>query len=193
MSYDILSDYMPRKGAKGKWNLKMKPDEWYKKPDPWGVYFNTEEENKCSFICSLIDYGGFGIDVGCGEGWFTESYANIKKFLGIDTSFIAIGRAKGRVHKAKYLVGDIRMEGYKLDVDTVVLSEVLYYIHPDYWKTVSNNIKNMLKKKGQFIISVGQYFTESDIKKIFPWCEFDQVYKLPSKKYEYNLIMSGRK
>ena len=61
------------------------------------------------------------------------------------------------------------------------------------WERVSNNINKRLKKKGQFIISIGQYFTEEDIRKIFPWCEFDKVFKLPSEKYEYNLIMSGRK
>ena len=34
---------MPRKGAKGKWNMKMSPDEWYWKEDPWDIINNEEE------------------------------------------------------------------------------------------------------------------------------------------------------
>ena len=185
---------MPRKGAKGKWNLKMSPDEWYKTPDPWKVFFNEEEENKCSFICSLIEYNGIGIDIGCGEGYFTECYASIKDFFGWDISRLAIGRAKSRRHNARYFVADITQKGFLgKDIETIILSEVLYYIHPSKWEIVAENIYNLLKDNGQLILSVGQYFTESDIRKIFSRIEFDKVFKLPSEKYEYNLIMSGRK
>jgi len=60
------------------------------------------------------------------------------------------------------------------------------------WQKVAENIYEMfMENGGQFIISCGQYFTEQDIRKIFSKIEFDKVYKLPSKKYEYYLIMSG--
>ena len=140
------------------------------------------------------------MDIGCGEGHFTKQYmGHCGRVTGLDVSRIAIGRAR-RLYSIQdfalqFEVHDITKEKYGGSAwETVLLSEVLYYIKPELWSVVSKNIKDMVHNGyGQFIISVGQYFTESDIKKIFPWCEFDQVYKLPSKKYEYNLIMSGRK
>ena len=112
---------MPRKGAKGKWNLKMSPDEWYSKPDPFNIFCSYEEDNKASIICSLLDYGGTGMDVGCGEGLFTERYTHMKDFIGMDISHIAIGRAKGRRHRAAYLQGDITFDyKNKEKVDTII-------------------------------------------------------------------------
>lgn len=184
---------MPRQRARGKWNLRVSPNKFYEKPDPFNIFFSDEEENKSSIICSLINYDGFGIDIGCGEGRFTECYACIKPFIGLDISRTAIGRAKGRMHKARYVFGDITSPLPKSEASTIILSEVLYYIKPKLWDNVSKNIKRMLSKDGQFIVSVGQYFTEEDIRNIFHWCKFDKVFKLPSEKYEYNLIMSGRK
>ena len=185
---------MPRKGAKGKWNLKMSPDEYYWEQDPFKVRNSSEEYKKCDLINGLID--GFTVlDIGCGEGHFTYCYGDGgSRVTGIDVSYIAIGRAK-RIYgdNITFIQRDITKDDYWIDQETIILSEVLYYINPKEWENVSNNIKKSLGKSGQFIISVGQYFTEEDIRKIFPWCKFDKVFKLPSEKYEYNLIMSGTK
>ncbi len=189
---------MPREKAKGKWNLKMSPDEWYWNEDPHGIQINEEEWNKCDLINGIIESGQFIIDIGCGEGHFTKHYISSgfshSHGVGLDVSNIAIGRARRlyKTNKLDFVVLDITKEEYWMDgADTIIMSEVLYYIKPELWKTVANNIYKMLDKKEQFIISVGQYFTEDDIRKIFSKINFDKVFKLPSAKYEYNLIMSG--
>jgi len=188
---------MPRQGAKGKWNLKMSPDEFYWKQDPFKVRNSPEEWKKCDLINGLI-FGGNILDIGCGEGRFTYSYYKYGDIItGIDVSYTAIGRARRYFcdHETKlfFWIHDITKSNLHEDFETIIMSEVLYYITPELWKATSENIKKSLEKDGQFIISVGQYFTEADIRKIFPWCEFDKVFKLPSEKYEYNLIMSGSK
>lgn len=207
---------MPRPGAKGKWDLKKTPEEWYYNKDPWKVvtrladipeeFDRTEEErNKAYLICGLIEPAVMtGVDIGCGEGYFDYFLYSRKvpRFWGIDISHIAIGRATE--HGAQYYPGDESFLQFSYhditepfqaseEIHLAIMSEVLYYIKPDMWSKVSDNISDIIVSGGQFIISVGQYFTEEDIRKIFPWCEFDKVFKLPSEKYEYNLIMSGRK
>lgn len=184
---------MPRKGAKGKWNLDVSPDEFYFKADPWSIKYSRKENLKADLIRGLID-GDTVIDIGCGEGLFTHTYKTCYWVVGLDISHVAIGRARKMCYdNVEFSQHDIVEEYHWREAETVILSEVLYYIKPELWETVSENIKKIITKKGQFIISVGQYFTEADIRKIFPWCKFDKVFKLPSKKYEYNLIMSGRK
>ena len=183
---------MPRKGAKGKWDLKMSPDEWYWKVDPHEIKDSLEEQNKRDIIGSMIDMGRV-LDIGCGEGHLINHVYNENYYYGIDVSLLAIARAKRMYGSGFFWVQDISNERLDNKYKYIILSEVLYYIKPDRWYIVSENIKAALENNGMFIVSVGQYFTENDIMNIFPWCKFDKVFKLPSNKYEYNLIMSGRK
>ena len=187
---------MPRVNAKGKWNLKMSPDEWYWNEDPWKVKNNKEEKKKTMFISTLIeDRKGYGCDIGCGEGHSTVEYWIRKEnMVDVDCSTMAIARATDKhrpLEKLSFRPLDISKYYIMHEFSTIILSEVLYYIRPDKWKHVADNIYKMLYENGQLIVSVGQYFTEADIRKIFKKIDFDKVYKLPSKKYEYNLIMSG--
>lgn len=174
---------MPRPKSVGKWNLKKTPDEFYMKEDPFNVKNDPEEILKADIIGGLIN-DEICLDVGCGEGHHTRASH------GIDISPIAIGRARRLYPQKHFFVHDITSEPFRV-FWSIVISEVLYYIEPDKLKDVSKNIKQMLHTDGQLIVSAGQYFTESDIREIFPFINFDKVYKFPSKKYEYNLIMCG--
>jgi SAM-dependent methyltransferase len=198
---------MPRRGAKGKWNLEVHPDRWYAKPDPFKVTRGKnykEELKKAQFILGLIDCpNGKFIDIGCGEGHWTAMYAkNIRAgwqigrtVVGVDLSEKAISRARIKYgSKVYFTTHDITIDRYNSMYGyfgTIILSEVLYYIHPLHIPQTVRNIYDMLSRDGQLIISCGQYYTENDIKTMFSRLEW-QTFKLPSAKYEYNLIMVGR-
>ena len=118
---------MPRKGAKGKWDLKRSPDEWYWKEDPHKVKKSVEEWNKCYFINGIIT-GNLILDIGCGEGHFSHTYG---ARIGIDISHIAVGRAKKIYGEdTQFFQHNITEDSFWYDYsDTIILSEVLYYIH----------------------------------------------------------------
>lgn len=181
---------MPRENAVGKWNLEKTPDEFYLDGDPFGSTKNHEEYIKCDLIHGLIEKNNI-LDIGCGEGFFTKWYAKTYLLEGIDISHIAIGRARKNCEHGKYNVHDITKSPLRNKYGCIIMSEVLYYIHPDLWKTTINNVYDMMTKGSQFIISVGQYFTESDIRRLFKNITFDKVFKIPSEKYEYCLVMNG--
>ena len=202
-----MGGIIPRKNAKGKWNIEKNPEELYWENDPFKILDENnykEELLKAHLICGLIKPAvETGIDIGCGEGYWTNIYSKkIKRMWGIDISHIAIGRAinmfaykySGNENYLQFLQGDIT-KGIPINIccHCVIMSEVLYYIKPSSWEIVSKNIRDMLPTGGQFIISCGQFFSEKDIREIFDWCEFEKTFKLPSKRYEYNLIMSGVK
>jgi 2-polyprenyl-3-methyl-5-hydroxy-6-metoxy-1,4-benzoquinol methylase len=178
--------------------MKIDPNTYYMKEDPFKIKDSEEEWNKAYIINSLIT-GREILDIGCGEGFFTEMYAKNSSYTaGADISSIAIGRARAKtqMRNALYLIGDITKQSFRLveeGFSTVIISEVLYYIDPKLLKVTIDNIYKSMKPDGQLIISVGQYFTESDIREIFKEINFNKVYKLPNKKYGYWLIMSGHR
>lgn len=187
---------MPRHNAVGKWDMKVDPNVYYMKEDPFNVLHSTEEWKKAYLINGLVERERV-VDIGCGEGHFTNLYKTNRNFaIGLDISGIAIGRAieKYKKDSLEFHVFDITRNIWNMPFATYILSEVLYYIEPCYWGNVVENLSNSIDKLDQLIISVGQYFTEEDIEKMFKGkFIFDKVYKLPNKKYGYWLIMSGHR
>lgn len=185
---------MPRENAIGKWNMRVSPDVFYlEKDDPFNMKDNKEELIKANIIRSIIDYQKIkdkedAIDIGCGEGLYTKQVYNI---LGCDISPTAIKRAG-----EGFFVYDITKSSLKKKYKIVILSEVLYYIQPDMWGLVAENIYNCMDSDADFIISVGQYFNEEDIIGIFSEINFDIIIKLVmphiKEKYGYYLIMKGK-
>ena len=189
---------MPRPNAIGKWGY-LSGFDIYTKEDPFNVKHNKDEITKALLISGLIE-NKYVLDIGCGEGYFTYFYysqCGKRHTWGIDISPVAIGRARS-TYDLPNLFFDVKdiIEDCMVteQIFTVIMSEVLYYIKPELWKDVAQKVYDILKEGGQFIISVGQYFTESDIREIFKdKINFDKVYKLPNKKYGYWLIMSGHR
>jgi len=170
---------MPREGAEPKWKLEMTPDEWYQtQPDPWRVSEKEEEMEKAQTIYSMIPEADTGIDLGCGEGIFTKLYKRkIKKMWGVDISPTAIERAMEICPDVEFLVHDITKPLTLNKVDVVLINEVLYYVHPNNWKDISNNVYNLMKSKGKLVITCGQFFTLKDIVEMFPKIRFTTFYK----------------
>jgi SAM-dependent methyltransferase len=185
---------MPRPKAKEHWKIDKKPDEWYKNRDPWGVEFDPDEKTKAERIFQMMRRCyGLGIDVGCGEGVFTDLYSKkITTMLGCDISHVAIDRAI-RAHKnIVFFQWDIREPIPNLDgqADVIILSEVLYYIEPEDREKVVDNLYKMLMPGGDIIICVSRYFTMQEIRELFSKLEFWGVSRTNFKD-DYALIMCG--
>lgn len=102
--------------------------------------------------------GGEILDVGCGKGAFT---ARLKKclpkvkILAIDITPTAIRKAKEKYKDLGicFDVMDIQKEYKKISkkFDLIVMSEIMWYVLPNFEKIVSSFGKN-LKKGGHFLI-----------------------------------------
>jgi 2-polyprenyl-3-methyl-5-hydroxy-6-metoxy-1,4-benzoquinol methylase len=69
------------------------------------------------------------LDVGCGEGVFTERLASIaREVIGIDPSAIAIERASRRVPGAAFLCTTVEDFDPRRRFDIVAAVEMLYYV-----------------------------------------------------------------
>ena len=70
------------------------------------------------------------LECGCAEGHFTERLARrADRLTALDISPIALARARARVPSARFLEADLlTWPGPESPVDTLVVSEVLYYL-----------------------------------------------------------------
>lgn len=185
---------MPRVGAKEHWKMKKAPDEFYKNVDPWKVTDDEDEWHKAETIMRFIPNNKMGIDLGCGEGSFTELFEiHSENMFACDISRNAIERAsKANLGDVTYFQWDLKNLfpwGFKFDM--VLCDEVLYYIDPKDIEMVAYNITSLLKPDSDLIISVSHYFEEDDIKKLFPDVHFTLIHKEPFKD-DYMLIMRGK-
>jgi len=187
---------MPRKNAIRKWEVKMPPNEWYRKEDPWNIKDNEYEKKKAEIIWTMLDYDDILLDVGCGEGHFTNKYSS--KFsltIACDISNRAIERARKSYQHIAFFPHDIRepIENFKGKIGTIVCSEVLYYFNPTEQKRVAKNIVSLLKPGGKLVVCVSRYFTEKDIKDLFPEIRWTKTYREYDKRLgdDYTLILGG--
>jgi len=191
---------MPRdEDKKQRWVKEVGFDEFYNIEDPWNIKGDREEIRKVNDITSLM-HGGYSncMDIGCGEGYTSMMYYDYcNSIIGYDISKNAIDRANTLYgDKMTFIEGDIR-DGFSKDLkgkfDLVLCNEVLYYIEPQFYSKVAENIYSLLSTNGQLIISAGHYFTQIDFETIFDKMQFSDVIQIPSKGNTYSLIMSGTK
>jgi SAM-dependent methyltransferase len=182
---------VPRSNAKEHWKVDVPIEEFYRKKDPWNLRGDKEERRKAERIYNAMKkHYGWGLDIGCGEGLFTKLYAEkCDTMLGFDISFTAVGRArKAGIHCFQC---DIRDDLYwPNQFDVILCNEVLYYIPPEDLPKVVKNIYGLLRPGGDLIISVGHYFTKTDIEKLFDKIEFNR-FCLFDFKGDDCIIMGG--
>lgn len=96
------------------------------------------------------------LEIGCGLGFVVDFINKSSDFIcdGADISDIAIQKAKSNFPKYNFLNFDIKMDNIILNkkYDIVILNQVLWYVL-DKFENVFENIFNMLKDNGLFIIS----------------------------------------
>jgi SAM-dependent methyltransferase len=134
-------------------------DEMYSEfTDPWT---QSTQPNKYSRMAGIIHIKNFEIksilECGCGLGYYAEWIRKETKIIpkSIDLSPVAIEKAKKLFPDLDFEVADISsdLSKYK-EYDTVMLSEIIWYILPDL-----KNIFEVLEKdfKGKYLI-VNQVF-----------------------------------
>ena len=191
---------MPRKeDQKKRWIKKVGFEKFYETKDPWGVEGDKEEIKKARQIISLMKPSYLkGMDLGCGEGHYTQMYSKYcKEMLGCDISLNAIRRSKelysDRIETFQFDIRKAFPKELSKKFDIVLCGEMLYYIEPEHYKNVIDNIYSLMSSKCQLIISAGHYFTEKEFKNMFSKIKFTDIIKNPSKGGTYSLIMSGKK
>lgn len=138
-------------------------EEMYKNvADPW--HHGNAEEIQYDIILYLIDKykicsgGGKILDIGCGKGAFTS---RMKKqvpktnILGIDISQTAIKKAENKYGDRALIFRhmDIRKRYNKISgkFDLITVSDVMWYILPDF-KKIINSLRKNLKENGYLLI-----------------------------------------
>ena len=154
----------------------MTPDELYKtREDPFKVRATRGEYVKTEVIQQhLRKYdGGKVLDLGCGEGLFTEIYSeNIGgEFYACDVSSTAIERAMFYKSDVKYFQYDLT-KGYpekylRHKFDLILCSEVLYYLPVEKATRVVRNITSFGKKGSVLVVVVSQELSENDVVTMF--------------------------
>ncbi len=189
---------MPRDYAKEKWDIELSPEDFYKsKPDPFNIINNYDESKKAFKIIELInDYNKIfwnGIDIGCGEGYFTKAYSRFcVKFDACDLSITALERAKKEYPNINFFEYDLTSNNsINKKYDLVICNEVLYYIKPEKLQTAINNIYNILDKNSILILTISQYYTFDDLIKLFDKLNLTIKNKF-SFRDSYCLIIEGR-
>jgi len=91
------------------------------------------------------------LDVGCGDGIQAERISEKNKVIGIDISRIRIQRARRRVPKAAFIVGDLYHLPFKENIfDVLTLEEVIEHLHKP--KKALLELKRVTTFKGHLIL-----------------------------------------
>jgi ubiquinone/menaquinone biosynthesis C-methylase UbiE len=99
------------------------------------------------------------LDLGCGEGYVSRQLRNIPmKIIGVDSSekMIELGRKQGGPLDIEYHVGDVRELKFLEDnsIDVCMGNLITNYFKPDELFALYSEISRVLKKNGQFVISM---------------------------------------
>lgn len=100
------------------------------KDDPWQTQhpFNQKTFKDLIDMIKLVPHKSI-LEVGCGQGSFTEKLVEISKDVtAIDVSESAIVQAKNRVNDANFQVSSLEKFYSERRFDIIVCAEILYYI-----------------------------------------------------------------
>lgn len=120
--------------------------------EQWSQYFIEK--------LSDIPAGARGMDIGCGNGYFTRSLSRAGYFMtGIDLSPEMLSKATDLALKegvrAEFLLGDIAKLKLKRDYDfAVAANDCFNYVPPQCLKRAFANVYAALKRHGRFIFDI---------------------------------------
>ncbi len=114
-------------------------DKWYTVADPWKYEGSDEDILRTKVLLSRLRNKRFRIslDLGCGEGFFTNSIAvTSDRTIGYDISETALARARERFPAIEFKQGELlevisRPEVQDVPYDLILACEVLYYLKTD--------------------------------------------------------------
>ena len=179
-------------------SLKVSPEEFYKSGiDPFKIKRSRIEKNKARLFGLHIRNCNPSVvlDIGCGEGHFTEYYNSFipeATFYGCDVSDTAIERAVGLGSSVRYFNQDLcgrHPEKYlKHKFDTVICSEVLYYLPNDQMNKAVNMISMFGRVTFDPVTSTVSEQTDNEFRNqsIDLHIERPHTFRLGSKPFFYN-------
>lgn len=97
------------------------------------------------------------LDLGCGNGWFTDRLAALGRATGTDLSIKAMEEAKQRFQSATFIGGDLfQVELPEAHYDIVVSQQVIAHVvdQPRY----VNRASSLLKSRGYLILTTPNRF-----------------------------------
>lgn len=110
---------------------KQELEAWYAKKDPWGYKNNPDDTARKKRLLSLLKKRyDRALDIGCGEGWITQSLP-ADAIFGLETSDSAAERFPSNV---------TRIDAPEGKYDLVVATGVLYSQYN--WRQMLDWIKN---------------------------------------------------
>jgi len=146
--------------CRGRGDVPVPPDTWDSqyREGRWAYLHGIRQMTRYSVIAAYVQAlkrGGYLLDVGCGEGILLERFgaADYAKFVGIDVSSTAIGRAQKEYHaRSVFVQADARYFVPEDTFDVIIFNEVLYYF--DNPLAVAQRYRAWLKRDGLFITSL---------------------------------------
>jgi SAM-dependent methyltransferase len=145
---------------RGRGDVPVSPDIWESqyREGRWAYLHGLQQMTRYIVIAGylrVLKDKGCLLDVGCGEGILLETLgsADYAKFVGVDLSHTAIGRAQKKQHaRSVFVQGDARYFVPEDVFDAVIFNEVLYYF--DDPLAVAQRYCAWLKRDGLLITSL---------------------------------------
>jgi len=135
--------------------LKKRFDKWFENENPWG---NRNTFNDRLYKLKVLEYLNYHyykrvLDLGCGEGDFTELIASkVESVKAVDISATAIERAKRRFSQdnIEYICsGALKfVQQDKNRYDLIFCLEMLYYLEPNEQEELLYYLSKTLEDNG---------------------------------------------
>lgn len=96
------------------------------------------------------------LDIGCGNGFYTEFFYNqrVKEYVGVDITDILFPELRRRFPKFNFIKKDVTKERIKGKFDLILMIDVIEHIvNIDKLIFALNNVKDNLLNKGLFFVS----------------------------------------
>lgn len=174
-------------------------------PDPWNFVASAYEQEKYAATLTMLGGRRFvrGLEAGCSIGVLTKALAELcEQLLAVDIVEQAVAQAKARCAKAPHVAFECMQVPQSWPVgqfDLIVLSEILYFLHPeDIARTAA--LANASLMEGGVILLVN--YTE-DIEEPCNGREAAEIFErafssgfnctehLLSKSFRIDLLMKG--
>ena len=125
--------------------------------DPWGYKSLWYERRRFALIAAMLDKQLYesGFEPGCSNGTLTAKLApRCRQLLAVDGSQEAVLLAQQSTHhlaNVKITKGEVPTDWPHGTFDLIVLSDFLYYLHPEAITDVAMKSKSSLRKRGTIL------------------------------------------
>ncbi|AVP58787.1 class I SAM-dependent DNA methyltransferase [Pulveribacter suum] len=137
------------------WNAQRFEALYGERSDPWAMQGSWYEQRKRALVLASLPRVRYAsaCEPGCGEGLLTAELAGrCDRLLATDCSAQALATARSRLRGH---APHVRLQQAEVPApwppgafDLVVLSELLYYLHPSQIETLAGHVRSSLRSEG---------------------------------------------